>query len=111
MYRGELRVPCRSIVSGGGRRNGLCKMRPPCARVKGAPLERNVIKTSEFSTIAVLVAATAAVVVVQQHRERERRLVAPPAIEVEQLPPTTDARLASPTGVDLAVTSASASQP
>jgi hypothetical protein len=70
-----------------------------------------VIKSSEFSTIAVLVAATAAVVAVQQHRERERRLPSPPAIEAERLPPTTDARLVSPTGVDLAVSSASASQP
>jgi hypothetical protein len=75
------------------------------------PGEEIVIKTSEFSTIAVLVAATAAVVAVQQHRERERRLVAPPAIEAESLAPTTDARLASPTGVDLAVTSSPAAPP
>ncbi len=81
-------------------------------RLIGAtPGESNVIKSSEFSTIAVLVAATAAVVVVQQHRERERRLSSPPAIEAEPLAPSTDARLASPTGVDLAVTSPSASQP
>ena len=69
-----------------------------------------MIKSSEFSTIAVLVAATAAVVAVQQHRERERRVPAPPAIEAEPLPPSTDARLA-PTGVDLAVTSPAGSQP
>lgn len=67
--------------------------------------ERIVIKSSEFSTIAVLVAATAAVVAVQQHRERERRIPPPPAVEVEQLGPAADARLASPTGVDLVVTS------
>jgi hypothetical protein len=84
----------------------------PVRRLIGATLgEATVIKTSEFSTIAVLVAATAAVVAVQQHRERERRLPAPPAIEAESYAPTTDARLASPTGVDLAVTSPSASQP
>jgi hypothetical protein len=70
-----------------------------------------VIKSSEFSTIAVLVAATAAVVLVQQQRERERRLPQPPAIETESLAPSTDARLASPTGVDLAVTSPSALPP
>lgn len=64
-----------------------------------------MIKTSEFSTIAVLVAATAAVVAVQQHRERERRLLMPPAIEAQPLAPSTDARLVSPAGVDLAVTS------
>jgi hypothetical protein len=70
-----------------------------------------VIKASEFSTIAVLVAATAAVVAVQQHRERERRLVSPPAIEAEPLGPMTDARLATPAGVDLAVTSQPVSHP
>jgi hypothetical protein len=75
------------------------------------PGEANVIKSSEFSTIAVLVAATAAVVAVQQHRERERRLPSPRAIEAESIAPSTDARLASPTGVDLAVTSPSAAQP
>ena len=64
-----------------------------------------MIKTSEFSTIAVLVAATAAIVAVQQHRERERRLPSPPAIEAEPVAPLTDARPESPTGVDLAVTS------
>jgi hypothetical protein len=64
-----------------------------------------VIKTSEFSTIAVLVAATAAVVAVQQHRERERRLPPPSAIEAAPLAPSTDARLVSPAGVGLAVTS------
>jgi hypothetical protein len=64
-----------------------------------------VIKTSEFSTIAVLVAVTAAVVAVQQHRERERRMPPPPAIEAPSLAPSTDARLRSPTGVDLAATS------
>jgi hypothetical protein len=63
-----------------------------------------VIKTSEFSTIAVLVAATAVVVAVQQHRERERRLP-PPAIEAAPVAPSTDARLVAPTGVDLAATS------
>jgi hypothetical protein len=84
----------------------------PVCRLTGAtPGESNVIKSSEFSTIAVLVAATAAVVAVQQHRERGRRLSSPPAIEAEPLAPTTDARLASPAGVDLAVTSPSASQP
>ena len=70
-----------------------------------------MIKTSEFSTIAVLVAATAAIVAVQQHRGRERRLPQPPAIEAQRLAPSTDARLASPTGVDLAVTPQPASQP
>ena len=70
-----------------------------------------MIKSSEFSTIAVLVAATAAIVAVQQHRERERRLPAPPAIEAEPLAPSTDARLAVPTGVDLAVTSPAATPP
>jgi hypothetical protein len=74
------------------------------------PGERIVIKTSEFSTIAVLVAATAAVVAVQQHRERERRLAPPPAIEAQPLAPSTDARLVAPTGVDLAVTSHPTSQ-
>jgi hypothetical protein len=64
-----------------------------------------VIKSSEFGTIAVLVAATAAVVVVQQYRERERRLPPPPAIEAQTLAPSTDARLAAPTGVDVAATS------
>ena len=67
--------------------------------------EMIVIKTSEFSTIAVLVAATAVVVAVQQHRERERRLPPPPAIEAAPVGPSTDARLVAPTGVDLAVTS------
>lgn len=82
----------------------------PVRRLIGAtPGEWIVIKTSEFSTIAVLVAATAAVVAIQQHRERERRLPSPPAIEAERLAPSTDARLASPTGVDLAVTAPSAS--
>ena len=75
------------------------------------PGESNVIKSSEFSTIAVLVAATAAVVAVQQYRERERRLPSPPAIEAESIAPSTDARLASPTGVDLAVTSPATSHP
>ena len=69
-----------------------------------------MIKSSEFSTIAVLVAATAAVVAVQQHRERERRLPSPPAIEAEPVAPSTDARPGSLTGVDLAVTSSSPSQ-
>ena len=64
-----------------------------------------MIKSSEFSTIAVLVAATAAVVAVQQYRERERRVPPPPAVEAEQLSRSADARLASPTGVDLVVTS------
>jgi hypothetical protein len=84
----------------------------PVRRLIGAtPGEWIVIKSSEFSTIAVLVAATAAIVAVQQHRERERRLPSPPAIEAEPLAPSTDARLGSPTGVDLAVTSSSASRP
>ena len=65
-----------------------------------------MIKSSEFSTIAVLVAATAAIVAVQQHRERERR-PSPPAIEAEPVAPSTDARSGSATGVDLAVTSSS----
>jgi hypothetical protein len=69
-----------------------------------------VIKTSEISTIAVLVAATAAVVAVQQHRERERRLPPPPAIEAQSLAPSTDARLVAPTGVDFTATSQPASQ-
>lgn len=84
----------------------------PVRRLIGAtPGEWIVIKSSEFSTIAVLVAVTAAIVAVQQHRERERRLSSPPAIEAEPVAPTTDARLASPTGVDLAVTSSSPSRP
>jgi hypothetical protein len=70
-----------------------------------------VIKASEFSTIAVLVAATAAAVAVQQHRERERRLVSPPAIEAEPLGPLTDARRSSPAGVDLAAKSQPMSHP
>jgi hypothetical protein len=75
------------------------------------PGEWIVIKTSEFSTIAVLVAATAVVVAVQQHRERERRVSPPPAIEAAPLVPSTDARLVAPTGVDLAVTSQPTSPP
>jgi hypothetical protein len=67
-----------------------------------------VIKSNEFGTIAVLVAATAAVVVVQQYRERERRLPPPPAIEAQSLG-STDARLTAPTGVDVAATSQPAS--
>jgi hypothetical protein len=67
--------------------------------------ERIVIKTSEFSTIAVLVAATAAIVAVQQHRDRGRRLPPPPAIEAAPLAPSTDARLVLPAGVDLAIPS------
>jgi hypothetical protein len=63
-----------------------------------AERRKHVIKSSEFSTIAVLVAATAAVVALQQHRERERRLPPPPAIEVETVSPTTDARVMSSTG-------------
>lgn len=74
-------------------------------QIGATPGEWIVIKSSEFSTIAVLVAVTAAVVAVQQHRERERRVPPPPAIEAEALAPSTDARLASPTGVDLVVTS------
>jgi hypothetical protein len=69
-----------------------------------------VIKTSEFSTIAVLVTATAVVVAVQQHRDRERRLPPPPAIEARPLGPSTDARLGSPASVDLLVTSQPPSQ-
>ena len=83
-------------------------MRPATIRtpaVRRDPGEWIVIKTSEFSTIAVLVAATAAIVAVQQHRERERRLPPPPAIEVQPVGVSTDARLGSPAGVDLAVTS------
>lgn len=68
-----------------------------------------MIKSNEFGTIAVLVAATAAVVVVQQYRERERRLPPPPAIEAQPLAPSTDARLTAPTGVDVAATSQPAS--
>lgn len=64
-----------------------------------------MIKTSEFSTIAVLVAATAAVVAVQQHRERERRFPPPPAIEAQPVAPSTDAGLVAAPDVDLAVTS------
>jgi hypothetical protein len=56
-----------------------------------------VIKSSEFSTIAVLVAATAVVVAVQQHRERERRDPSPPAIEVQPVAPSADARVISST--------------
>ncbi|MGQ0713913.1 MAG: hypothetical protein ACT4PJ_09275 [Gemmatimonadaceae bacterium] len=66
-----------------------------------------MIKTSEFSTIAVLVAATAAVVAVQQHREKERRVETPPAIEVRALGPSTDARTSRQADVDLAITAAS----
>jgi hypothetical protein len=75
---------------------GICA--PPEWRALG---ERIVIKTSEFSTIAVLVAATAAIVAVQQYRDRERRLPPPPAIEAAPFAPSTDARLLSPAGVDL----------
>jgi hypothetical protein len=70
-----------------------------------------VIKASEFSTIAVLVAATAAVVAIQQHRERERRLPSPPVMEVPLVAPSSDATLSAGTGVDLAVTSQPKSQP
>jgi hypothetical protein len=73
------------------------------------PGDRIVIKRSEFGTIAVLVAATAAIVVVQQYRERERRLTPPPAIEAQTLTPSTDARLVTPTGADVAATSQSTS--
>ena len=68
-----------------------------------------MIKSNEFGTIAVLVAATAAVVVVQQYRERERRLPPAPAIEAQPSASSTDARLTAPTGVDVAATSQSAS--
>ena len=70
------------------------------------PGEAIVIKTSEFSTIVVLVAATAAVVAVQQYRERERRIQAPPAIDAPALSPSTDARVDKTAGVDLAITAA-----
>jgi hypothetical protein len=70
-----------------------------------------VIKTSEFSTIAVLVAATAAVVAIQQHRERERRLPPPPVVEMPVVAPSSDATLSAGTGVDLAVKSQPTSQP
>ena len=69
-----------------------------------------VIRTSEFSTIAILVAATAAVVAIQQHRERERRLPSPSAIEAEPVAPTTDSRLGTATGIDLAITSRPAAE-
>jgi hypothetical protein len=62
-----------------------------------------MIKTSEFSTIAILVAATAAVVAIQQHRERERRLSPPPAIEIPLVAPSSDASLGTGAGVDLTV--------
>jgi hypothetical protein len=65
-----------------------------------------VIKSSEFGTIAVLVAATAAVVALQQHREKVRRVEAPPAIEAPATAPSTDARTVSASGVDLAITAA-----
>jgi hypothetical protein len=70
-----------------------------------------VIKTSEFSTIAVLVAATAAVVAIQQHRERERRLPPPPVIEMPLVAPSSDANVSAGTGVDLATTPRPISQP
>ena len=70
-----------------------------------------MIKISEFSTIAVLVAATAAVVAIQQHRERERRLPPPPVIEMPLVAPSSDASLSAGTGADLAVKSQPTSQP
>jgi hypothetical protein len=76
---------------------------------EATPGDRIVIKSSEFGTIAVLVAATAAVVVVQQYRERERRLPPPPAIEAEPLTPSIDAGVVAPTGVDVTATSQSTS--
>lgn len=82
---------------------------PASAKRRYAP-EMLVIRTSEFSTIAVLVAATAAVVAIQQHRVRERRLPSPPAIEAESVAPTTDSRLGTATGVDLAITSRPAAE-
>jgi hypothetical protein len=63
-----------------------------------------VIKTSEFSTIAVLVTATAAFVALQQHRGRERRETQPPAIEAKPVARSTDVRLTSPTDIDLVAT-------
>jgi hypothetical protein len=66
------------------------------------PGELIVIKTSEFSTIAVLVTATAAFVAVQQYRERDRRETPPPAIEAKPVAQSTDVRLTSPANIDLA---------
>jgi hypothetical protein len=65
------------------------------------PGELIVIKTSEFSTIAVLVTATAAFVAVQQYRGRDRRETPPPAIEAKPVAQSTDVRLTSPTDIDL----------
>ena len=61
-----------------------------------------MIKTSEFSTIAVLVTATAAFVAVQQYRGRDRRETPPPAIEAKPVAQSTDVRLTSPTNIGLA---------
>ena len=69
-----------------------------------------MIKTSEFSTIAVLVTATAAFVALQQHRGRERRETPPATIEAKPVARSTDVRLTSPTDIDLAATLASPSQ-
>jgi hypothetical protein len=69
------------------------------ARIPG---ERIVIKTSEFSTIAVLVTATAAFVALQQHRGRERQPTPPSTIEAKPVARSTDARLTSPADIDLA---------
>jgi hypothetical protein len=79
---------------------------------RDAPGDLIVIKTSEFSTIAVLVAATAAAVIaIQQHRGRERRLAPPPVIEMPLVAPSSDARVSAGASVDLAVKSQPTSQP
>jgi hypothetical protein len=84
---------------------------PICRLIGTTPGDLIVIKTSEFSTIAVLVAATAAIVAIQQHRVRERRLPAPPVIEMPVVAPSSDASLSAGTGVDLAVKPQPTSQP
>jgi hypothetical protein len=85
--------------------------RPICRLIGMTPGDLIVIKISEFSTIAVLVAATAAVVAIQQHRERERRLPPPPVIEMPLVAPSSDASVSAGTSVDLAVKSQPTSQP
>src|SRR5919109_1959777 len=85
--------------------------KPICRPLGTTPGDLTVIKASEFSTIAVLVAATAAVVAIQQHRDRERRPPPPPVIEMPLVAPSSDASLSAGTGVDLAVKSQPTSQP
>jgi hypothetical protein len=86
------------------------RLKRPIRPMGATPGERTVIKTSEFSTIAVLVTATAAFVAVQQYRGRERRETPPPTIEANPVARSTDVRLTSPTDIDLNATIPSPSQ-